>query len=139
MFAHCFGNGGTRGGRVMRVIGMVAGGIALAVVLALVLGLLIQFLWNATLAAIFGIAAITYWQAVGLFILAKLFFSLGGHHGHHGHPGHGPKKMWGKWHHGSGACSEDVDAFHQYWEAEGKQAFEDYAERRKEQKDQEQE
>lgn len=41
------------------------------------LGFFIMFLWNATMASIFSLPTITYWEAVGLFFLAKLFFGFG--------------------------------------------------------------
>ncbi len=134
MFAHCYEDGRTRGQRLARVIGAVVGGVFLAVALALALGWLIQILWNATLAVIFGLATITYWQAVGLFILAKLFFSVG----HHGYHHSRPKKFDDQRRHGAGADTEEEGgwaghpaAFRQYWETEGRQAFENYLERRK--------
>lgn len=36
--------------------------------------LFIMLVWNATIPAIFGIAAITFWQAFGLNLLTWLFF-----------------------------------------------------------------
>ncbi len=54
-----------------------------------VFGYLVMFLWNALVPEIFHGPALTFWQAVGLLVLAKIF--LGGcphkrsHHGwHHG-------------------------------------------------------
>lgn len=44
----------------------------------LVFGVIIQWLWNATLADVFGLPSIGFWQAVGIFILAKLLFGFGG-------------------------------------------------------------
>lgn len=40
----------------------------------LVLGLVVSGLWNALMPAIFGLPAITYWQALGLFILSRILF-----------------------------------------------------------------
>ncbi len=51
------------------------GGVAL-------LGLLLMSLWNALLPGLFHAPEITFWQALGLFILAKLLFG-GMHSGHH--------------------------------------------------------
>ncbi len=47
-------------------------------VLAVLLGFFVMFLWNATMVPIFGVPEISYWQAVGLFLLAKMFFGFGG-------------------------------------------------------------
>ena len=52
-------------------------GIGGVIVFGLLFGLLVQFLWNATLAEIFGFPALSFWQALGLFVLAKLFFGFG--------------------------------------------------------------
>ena len=52
-------------------------GVTVAVVFVLVFGYLVQLLWNATLAEMFGFPAISFWQAIGLFVLAKLFFGFG--------------------------------------------------------------
>jgi hypothetical protein len=46
-------------------------------ILLVVLGFVIQFLWNVTLAAMFELPTISYWQSLGLFILVKLFFGVG--------------------------------------------------------------
>jgi hypothetical protein len=40
-----------------------------------VITLILMLLWNALLPAIFGLTSITYWQALGLFILSKILFS----------------------------------------------------------------
>ncbi|MBN1596276.1 hypothetical protein JW933_10150 [candidate division FCPU426 bacterium] len=137
MFKHC---GSNKSGRVSvpRVIAAVIGGISLAVVLALGLGWVIMFLWNNTLTVIFHISPITYWQAVGLFILAKLFFSLG----HHGQPhDHAHKKVDEKWHRWLCVKGEEPTglpeegAFLQYWQEEGRLAYEAYVERTKQNKE----
>ena len=45
------------------------GGVALAGVSAIVM-----LLWNALLPEIFGVTPINFWQALGLFILTRIFF-----------------------------------------------------------------
>ncbi|NKB98616.1 MAG: hypothetical protein GKR90_09030 [Pseudomonadales bacterium] len=47
-------------------------------VFGLLFGFLIQFLWNSTLVPLFDVSTISFWQAVGLFILAKIVFGFGG-------------------------------------------------------------
>ena len=56
-------------------------GIVGAVVLAFLLGLFVMLLWNWLMPAIFGLTAITYWQAWGLVLLSHILFKSG-HHGH---------------------------------------------------------
>jgi fatty-acid desaturase len=46
----------------------------LALIFIGVISLVLMLLWNALLPAIFGIASITYWQALGLFFLSKILF-----------------------------------------------------------------
>ena len=47
-------------------------------------GFLVMMLWNALMPAIFGLKVITYWQTLGLLLLAKIFFGSfhGGRGGH---------------------------------------------------------
>ena len=118
---------------------IVAGFIAFVIVLGLFLGLIIQALWNQTVAPLFGVGLIGYWQSVGLFILAKIMFGIG--------TGSGPSKKFKKKMRGESDRREDgrredgrhEDAIHQsseinepnnsrefqeYWAAEGKAAYE---------------
>lgn len=46
-----------------------------------------MLLWNALIPAIFGIGVITFWQSMGLLVLAKILFG-----GHHGKPGGFPRR-----------------------------------------------
>lgn len=41
---------------------------------ALLLGAVVQWLWNAILPAVANVNPISYWQAVGLFVLCKILF-----------------------------------------------------------------
>ncbi len=66
-----------------------------------------MLLWNALLPAIFGVVAITYWQALGLLVLGRLLFGGFGkmghgmrhfghrHHGRHGWHGRGGDGRFG--------------------------------------------
>ncbi|GGM80041.1 hypothetical protein GCM10010967_09770 [Dyadobacter beijingensis] len=57
-----------------------------AVIAALALGAIVQWLWNAILPAAANFNPISYWQAVGLFVLCKILFGGfrgPGHHHHH--------------------------------------------------------
>ena len=51
-------------------------------VAATVIGFAVRELWNALMPQIFGLHALTFWQALGLLVLAKLLF--GGFHRHSG-------------------------------------------------------
>jgi hypothetical protein len=59
--------------------------IALGLLAAAVLGLVVMELWNWLTPPIFGWHAITYWQALGLFVLSRILFGgfRGGGHRRH--------------------------------------------------------
>lgn len=48
-------------------------------------GFVSMYLWNWLMPDVFGLGVITFWQAVGMIILAKLFFGFG----------HGCRGRWG--------------------------------------------
>jgi hypothetical protein len=132
-----------------RIVGWTAAGIVFAVLFAFVFGIVVKLLWNALMPAIFGLGTITYWQAVGIVVLARLVFgSFGEHHGHRKHRGY-------RWHHGHhgmhdrfrkkwscmGHDNDDDECwkpngsyknwkyYDQYWKEEGKAAFEAYVDK----------
>jgi len=63
--------------------------IPLIPVVVAAFGYVTMLLWNALLPVIFHLPMITFWQAVGLLILARLLF------GSFGHPGRGHHRPWG--------------------------------------------
>ncbi len=73
------GSGPVKG---LKIVGMVLLGIIAAAVLAIVFGILVKLLWNALMPEIFGLPVIGYWKAVGLVVLAHIFFGphCGTHH-----------------------------------------------------------
>lgn len=42
--------------------------------IAFLIGFPIKWLWNATMPVLFGVPAITFWQAIGLYLLINLLF-----------------------------------------------------------------
>jgi len=58
----------------MEVIGEILGIIALACLICLLLGLPLMLLWNWLMPMIFGLPALTFWQAVGINFLASILF-----------------------------------------------------------------
>ncbi len=46
--------------------------------LAALMGVVVKWLWNGLVTDIFDLRAISYWEGVGLFFLAKIFFGFGG-------------------------------------------------------------
>ncbi len=102
----------------------------LILVFILLFGYAFMWLWNWLMPDIFGLTSITYWQAIGLLVLAKLVFG--------GFEGRGlgkksknyknrcrPRNRWAlkndfsKWKH-----------YDKFWEEEGEKAYDDYVARK---------
>ena len=123
----------SRGTKVMRIIGMTFIGVIAAVFFAFVFGLIVKWLWNWLMPALFGLGVITFWQAFGIVLLAKLLFGgFGHHHDRHKSDHPMPSKMAQFIHgnkceppfkHGTG---KNWKHFRRYWEEEGRSSFEDY-------------
>ncbi|MBN1274645.1 MAG: hypothetical protein JXB26_20480 [Candidatus Aminicenantes bacterium] len=126
-----------RGVKVLRIIGMTFVGVIFAAIFALVFGFLVKWLWNAIMPAVFGpgVGTITYWQAFGIVILAKLLF--GGHP--KGHDNHYSRKHHDKAHEflgipherpwGFGHDAKKWNQFTKYWKEKGRADFENYMNR----------
>jgi len=133
-------SGGRRRPRAWKIVGLGILGLCAAAGFAFVFGLLVKVLWNALMPAIFGLSVITFWQAFGLVILAKILF--GSHHGMHMHRRRRGGRRWAGFA-GRRCWSEEGDAtgepmpgngkrwgaFREYWHEEGKAAFEAYMQR----------
>jgi ABC-type multidrug transport system fused ATPase/permease subunit len=68
-------------------------------VIGAVMSYLVMSLWNGLMPAIFNLGVITFWQALGILILAKLLFGFGrggwGSHGHYSsHWKHSGSSAW---------------------------------------------
>jgi uncharacterized membrane protein YraQ (UPF0718 family) len=108
-------------------------GLIVAVFLGFVLGFVIQQLWNWLMPGIFNLKEITYWQAVGIFILARII--LGSFSSNVSQDGANEKKKriaceeekadirkeWGSWKY-----------YDEWWDQEGKKAFESYVSEKQE-------
>ncbi len=73
------------------------------VVFAVALSVAVMLLWNALMPTIFGLATLSYWQALGLFVLCRILFGrFGGGFGRgknreHWHKQHSPfREKWNK-------------------------------------------
>ncbi len=95
------------------------------VALGLALGYLIVWLWNSLMPGIFGLPEITYWQAVGIFILAKIIFgsSIGGDNKEKSAKS---KKKQTDGDSSDSKENENWEHYNEWWENEGKKAFDDY-------------
>ena len=112
-----------RGKNPAVIAAMIVFGIIAFTGLAILLGFVIMWLWNGLMPHIFGLPTVTYWQAVGLFILSKILLGgLGGgssskkKHSNDCEDGKGKKKKeFSKWEH-----------YDKFWEEKGDQAYQDY-------------
>jgi hypothetical protein len=67
--------------------------VLFAIAAVLVLGFVVMFLWNRLMPALFGWHMVSFWQAVGLLLLARIL--LGGFRGRPG--GHWRQRMMERW------------------------------------------
>lgn len=125
--------------RVAHIIGWVIIGLGFAGLLALVFGAAVMWVWNMLMPAVFGLSKITFWQAFGMVILAKLLF--GGFSPHRRDRSHKDDRLHHDWHFPwkrSKAQRQDLKShyrdwkyYHRFWHDEGQAAFEAYLERQK--------
>jgi hypothetical protein len=66
------------------IAGRIIGGIMIFTITSFLLGFVTMSLWNALVPELFHGPVITFWQAIGLFILSKILFHGWGH-GRWGH------------------------------------------------------
>lgn len=113
--------------RGLRIVGWVLLGLLGAIGLAFLFGYFVMLLWNFLMPSIFSLGEITFIQAVGIILLARLIFGGFKHGGHDRHDFHRKwkrknnhyKDYWGKWKY-----------YDDYWKTEGEQAFDDFVKRK---------
>ncbi len=115
-----------RGKSPGEIAGWIIFGIITVVGMAILFGFIIMWLWNWLMPELFGLTAITYWQAVGIFILFKIL--LGG-------CGGGDKSCESSKKSKSSCKKESKSDFFKwkhydkFWKEEGDQAYKEYVER----------
>lgn len=85
-----------------------------------IFGYIIMWLWNRLMPEIFGLTTITYWQGIGLFILARILLGSFGSDNSNKTESKKIKKV--------AHVSADPDwvRYNAWWEKEGKEAFEHF-------------
>jgi hypothetical protein len=118
---------------IFHIAGHVIVGVAFAVAFALVFALFVQFIWNGVMPDIFGFKRITFWQAFGIIILAKLLFGGFGHHSHDrwkkDRNSRSCYRSWDRWKEEESPPSwhsKDWQDYKKYWKEKGKASFESY-------------
>lgn len=104
--------------------------IIFGILIAFLIGYVVMWLWNWLMPDLFGLTTITYWQAVGILILAKLFFGFGDCSSN----SNSKRKRKFKSKKNSPFRKDFCDWKHydKFWEEEGKTAYQNYIERQSE-------
>jgi hypothetical protein len=108
----------------LEIAGIVIFGIIAIIGFAALFGFVIMWLWNALMPEIFGLPVLSYWQAVGILILAKLMFggfgsgSKSSSNKSHKWDKKDKKKDFSKW-----------ALYDKFWKEEGEAAYEDFIKR----------
>ncbi len=128
-------------GKALYIVGHVLVGLIFAVAFAIVFAVLVKLIWNGLMPAIFGLTEITYWQAFGIIILAKLLF--GGFGARHRDHWSKSKREHFPWTKPADESNEERPprrydrnwkTYTHYWREEGKAAFDAYMDRVQNQK-----
>jgi hypothetical protein len=117
-----------RGKSPIMIVGIVLFGIVAIGALAILFGYILMSLWNWLMPELFDLPMITYWQAVGLFFLAKILFGFGGGSGSSSKKS---KYKDGKSCRGNRRKNRDFSKWSHYdkfWEDKGEEAYNQYVE-----------
>lgn len=114
----------------VKIICYVFLGIASVIALGFLFGLLIKLLWNWLMPELFGLKEISYWQGIGIFILARIIFGSVGGNSSSPKSKNDKKIQADKCNDNDKADDKDHSTrnYDEWWEAEGKKAFDDYME-----------
>ncbi len=120
----------------LKIVGFVILGAMAAAGFAFLFGYFVMLLWNWLMPALFGLTTITFWQAAGIVLLARLVFGGFKHGPGHHSKKHSPRKEF--FHHWKDSYKrerscKDWRHFDDFWWDEGEKAYNEYMERRKEQ------
>lgn len=92
-------------------------GIFFAIFATFLLGYVVMGLWNWLMPVLFSLPLITWWQAIGLFLLSKIFFGFGfrgGWGNHHGRYQQWRQKMQDRW---STMSPEEKEQWKKQWKS----------------------
>ena len=102
--------------------------IVIVIVFAFLVGYVVMWLWNWLMPTIFGLTTITYWQAVGLLVLAKFLFGIGSHSSKSKPSDRSKKRKMDEWCKSRNSFS-DWKHYENFWKEEGEKAYTAYVER----------
>jgi hypothetical protein len=122
------------------IIGWVIIGIIGAAAFAFVFGYFVMLLWNWLMPALFGLALINFWKAVGIVFLARMIFGGFGHGHKHRSDRRNHHRDFEKYHHFSDRCCGKKRAkfsrwnyYEEFWKSEGEDAFNKFIEKKQQQ------
>lgn len=106
-------------------------GISFVAAIGALFGFVIMWLWNWLMPLLFGLREISYWPAVGIFVLAKILFgSVGSSNGAATKP-KDKKEDRSSQRGGERKTEPDgVEYYDEWWEKQGKAAFSDFVSNR---------
>lgn len=113
-----------RGKSPGEIAGMIIFGTIFITGLVILFGYVVMWLWNWLMPELFGLPTLTYWKAVGLFILLKILIGGCGFGGKSASETSkssckkNSKNEFSKWKY-----------YDKFWKEEGNKAYEDYLER----------
>ena len=128
--------------KLVRILMVALIGVLFAILFSLLFGFIVMKLWNWLMPPIFSLPTISYLQAFGITILAKILFS--GIHGPHPKVDHIHRKVDRRWHRWMGIgdadnpwnaershsydefSREDMKHYRDFWREEGSEAFREY-------------
>ena len=108
---------------IFRIIGFVILGILGAALFAFVLGYFVMYLWNWLMPDIFGLKTITFWQAAGVIILARMVFGGFKHPASHHNSKRLPRM---KEHFKNPPFNGNWKYYDEFWKNEGEKRFREY-------------
>ncbi len=109
----------------IEIVGIIIFGGILITGLVILFGFVLMWLWNWLMPELFGLTTLTYWQAVGLFILLKIL--LGGFGGGRGDKS--SKKSKDKCKKDSKTDFSKWKYYDQFWKEEGDAYYKQFVER----------
>ena len=102
--------------------------IVIVILFAFLVGYAVMWLWNWLMPPIFGLTTITYWQAVGLLVVAKFLFGIGNHSSKSKPSRKSKRQKMEEWCKSRNAFA-DWKHYDNFWKEEGEAAYKAYVER----------
>lgn len=113
--------------KFIKIIGLAIIGLLGITALGFIFGFVLMLLWNSLMPELFGLKTITYWQGIGLFILARILLGGFGGDKSSSHSNNKRKEKAKKFTYTYNSDNKsDLETYETWWESEGKAAFEKY-------------